>query len=93
MPHPRSNRRPAGAPVFCLFLLYCLWDSSYAIMDSSKKKGDEPMSIIWYLAVSLTFLSTGLAGSLLAENRKLKAQVGEPAEEPVIERHFRSFQA
>ncbi len=51
------------------------------------------MSIIWYLAVSLTFLSTGLAGSLLAENRKLKAQVGEPAEEPVIERHFRSFQA
>ncbi|MBQ7779114.1 MAG: hypothetical protein IJ404_01340 [Clostridia bacterium] len=50
------------------------------------------MNIIWYVSICLLFLSTALAFSLMAENKRLKKQQKEQ-EEQVIIRRFRSLQA
>ena len=51
------------------------------------------MNIIWYVSICLTFLSTALAFSLTAENKRLRARSAEQAEEQIPERRFRSIKA
>ena len=49
------------------------------------------MNIIWYVSICLLFLSTALAFSAMAENKRLKKQKKEQ-EEQVIVRRFRSIE-
>ena len=58
-----------------------------------KRKEMRNMNILWYVSVCTVSLSTALAFSLKAENKRLKHQLNEKSEEPTITRRFRSIEA
>lgn len=49
------------------------------------------MNVIWYVSICMIFLSTSLAFSLMAENKRLKNRLEEEPEEQIIVRRFRSI--
>lgn len=51
------------------------------------------MNILWYVSICTVSLSTALAFSLKAENKRLKNQLNEQPEEQIITRRFRSIEA
>ncbi|MBQ6823465.1 MAG: hypothetical protein IJP27_02325 [Clostridia bacterium] len=50
------------------------------------------MNLLWYVSICLIFLSTALAFSAMAENKRLKEQQKEQQEQPIV-RRFRSIEA
>lgn len=51
------------------------------------------MNILWYVSTCMISLSTALAFSLMAENKRLKKQRQQEPEEQIVVRRFRSIQA
>ncbi len=51
------------------------------------------MYILWYISVCMISLSTALAFSLRAENKRLKTRLTQQPEEQTMVRRFRSIEA
>lgn len=51
------------------------------------------MNILWYVSVCTVSLSTALAFSLKAENKRLKDQLDKKPEEEDVVRRFRVMEA
>ncbi len=51
------------------------------------------MNILWYVSVCTVSLSTALAFSLKAENKRLKDQLDKTPEEEDVVRRFRVMEA
>jgi len=51
------------------------------------------VNILWYVSICTVSLSTALAFSLRAENKRLKNQLNEQPKEQLITRRFRSIEA
>ncbi len=49
------------------------------------------MNILWYVSICMIFLSTALAFSLKAENKRLRIRLDQKPEEQIIVRRFRSI--
>ncbi len=49
------------------------------------------MNILWYVSICTISLSTALAFSLKAENKRLRNRLNQQPEEQVIVRRFRSI--
>lgn len=58
-----------------------------------KGKEMRNMNILWYVSICTISLSTALAFSLKAENKRLKDQLNEQPEEQIMVRRFRSIEA